>query len=163
MDLSGFEHKDILLSAMRSEEESRELYLALKDKVKNAFLRDRLTFLAKEEEKHRLFIETLYRRDVPEGDIVLPERSVVPLPRVDVDDSMPLSEVMDAAMQGEKAAAEFYSAVAALYPDDMEARGTLEYFAKMEMGHFQMLQTEKENLLAMEDFDSSWPMMHVGP
>ncbi len=41
-------------------------------------------------------------------------------------------------------------------------KNTLEYFANMELGHFKILEIEKENVEKFEEYDDYWPMMHVG-
>jgi hypothetical protein len=33
----------------------------------------------------------------------------------------------------------------------------------MEMGHYKLLEIEKDNSLKFESYEDSWPMMHVGP
>ena len=62
MNLKEYDLKTLLLAAMKSEVESREVYETLANRVKNSLLKDRLNFLAGEEEKHRIFIESLYRK-----------------------------------------------------------------------------------------------------
>ncbi|MBU7019181.1 MAG: ferritin family protein [Theionarchaea archaeon] len=163
MDVSTYSLKDLLLAALKSEVESERVYQTLAERVENAFLVDRLTFLAGEEVKHNQFIEGLFRKDFPGTDIVLPERTDVPLPVMKIpDESIPLSTVFENAMDAEKASSEFYEALADRV-DDSPVQKTLLYFAAMEMNHYRILESEHESMKRFEDFDVEWPMMNVGP
>jgi len=70
MDLSRYSLKDLLLTALKSEIESRDLYLKLAESVKNFLLKDRLNFLAEEEKKHKILFETLFRKNFSQGKII---------------------------------------------------------------------------------------------
>lgn len=37
------------------------------------------------------------------------------------------------------------------------------YVASMEMGHYRLLEIERENAERFEVFEVSWPDIHVGP
>lgn len=52
MDLSKFDEDTLLLTAMRSQIDSIEVYQKTADRVENALLKDKMNFLASEEEKH---------------------------------------------------------------------------------------------------------------
>jgi len=163
MDLSTYNLEDLLLAAIKSEVESRYVYQTLADMVKNVFLKDRLTFLAGEENKHRIFIEGLFRKKFPNKEIVLPDETPVPLPTIQMPgENTLLSEVVESAMEAEKASSEFYSGLADIF-DDSSIKKTLQYFAAMEMNHYRILEAELESIKRFEDFDVEWPMMHVGP
>jgi rubrerythrin len=41
-------------------------------------------------------------------------------------------------------------------------RKTLEFFATMEMGHYRILEMERDNMKRFESYDTYWPMMHLG-
>jgi rubrerythrin len=163
MDLSEYGLEDVFLAAIMSEVESKCVYSKLADRVKNAFLKERLRFLAAEEEKHRDFLEKAFRQKFPGKEPTLPEASPVPLPNIIIpDENVRTSEVLESAMNAELAAKEFYLAFAQQLADTEQKR-TLEYFALMEEGHYAILKVEKENSLKFEDYDEYWPMMHVGP
>ena len=49
MDLTRYNLKDVILTAMKSEVDSRAVYEKLADRVENFMLKDRLKFLAGEE------------------------------------------------------------------------------------------------------------------
>lgn len=163
MDLSNYSREELFLSAIKSEVDSNDVYSKLADSVKNAFLKAKLKFLADEELKHRQFLETAFKNEFPDKEISLPDKTYVPLPELRITDELaPLSDVLDAAMTAEQAAQEFYSAFSEEYPKDSDVRKTLLYFADMELGHYKILEVEKENLLKYEAYDEYWPMMHIG-
>ena len=164
MDLKGYSMEDIILTAIKSEVEASAIYTKLADRVKNAILKDRLRFLAAEEAKHRAFIEELHRREFPGKPIVLPERTPVPMPGIEIPaEHVPVSRVIKSAMDAERAASQFYSAFARTYTKDPQVAEMLQYFASMEMTHYELLEREKDTADKLEDFDGMWPMMHAGP
>ncbi len=162
MDLHAYSLKDVLGAALKSEIESKKVYQIAAAHVENAFLKDRLLFLAGEEEKHKKFIEALYKKKVSEA-VVIPEETPVPLPFMVVpDEGTLLSVVIERAMEAEKASSEFYKGIADLF-GDTSIKKTLQYFAAMEMNHYRILEAEQEIMKRFEDFDVEWPMMNVGP
>lgn len=164
MDLSKFDEHTLLLAALKSEIDSREVYQQIADKVKNALLKDKLRFLASEEEKHRKIIEGVYREAFVGKELQIPEKSPVPLPQIAIsDEMMAISEVFSMAMNAEMAAYDFYYELAKLYEDNPTLKKTVEYVATMEMGHFKLLEIEKNNMEQFEDFDVYSPMVHAGP
>ncbi|MCD6276598.1 MAG: ferritin family protein [Thermoplasmata archaeon] len=162
MELENFELKILLLAAIKSEIESKEVYETLASRVKNALFKDRLLFLANEEEKHRAFLESLYRQKFAGEEIKLPEKSPVPLPVVDTSEDRLLSEIIEDAMKAELAAKEFYEGMKKMFSDE-RTKNMLQLLADMERGHYEILLQELENLKRFEDYDDYWPMMHVGP
>ncbi len=164
MDLSKYTLKDVVVTAMKSEVESRAVYEKLADRVKNFMLKDRLKFLAGEEAKHYRFFEEFYAKEFPGEEVVLPDENPVPLPAVHVyDEAMPISEVISSAMEAELTAHDFYIDMAGLFADRVETRNMLLYIAKMELGHYKLLEHEKELAEEFETFDVDWPMVHEGP
>jgi rubrerythrin len=164
MDLSKYSLTDLFLTGIRSEMDSKTVYEGLANRVQNAFMKDRLMFLAKEEDRHRAFIEQIYKDNFPGQEIVVPTTTPVPLPEVALDNEMmPISEVLEMAMKAELAAREFYTALAERFPETSNSRRILLYFGKMELGHYEILKTEQENAKVFEEFDQTWNMMHVGP
>jgi rubrerythrin len=162
--LSKFDEHTILLAALRSEIGSKEVYQQIADSVKNALLKDKLKFLASEEEKHRSIIEGVYREKFVDKALHIPEKSPVPLPEITItDEMMPLSEVFSMAMNAEMAAYDFYNELATLYENNPRLKKTIEYVATMEMGHYKLLEIEKNNMERFEDFDVYLPQVHVGP
>jgi len=163
MDLKQYKMEDLLLTAMKAEVDAEGFYRELAGRVKNAMLVDRLEFLAAEEAKHRRYFEAQFQKDFPDKEICLPEKGVVPLPEVKLEgEDTPLSKVFDQAMDAELAAYDFYRGIAGLYADEA-TRNMIFYVASMEMGHYRLLQIERESAERFEVFEVSWPDIHVGP
>lgn len=163
MDLSAFSLEDLLLSALKAEIESRDIYKKLADDIKNSLLKDRLKFLSEEEEKHRVFFEMLFKQRFQGKEIVLPEKTPVPLPELKIEEeNLPISEIFWIAMQAEMAAHDFYNKLAEHFTDDPPVKKMLLYIATMERGHYKLLEIEKENAEKFEAYDVEWPMMHIG-
>ena len=164
MDLENYSNEDIILSALKSEIEAHRLYLKISDRSKNAFLKDKLKFIADEEDRHWQFLEQMFRSEFPDKSIELPDKTPVPLPEIVItDENVQLSAVFEMAMKAELAANEFYNSFAERYSTSEQIGKTLKYFATMELGHYRLFELEKENMERFEDFDSESPMMHVGP
>jgi len=163
MDLSEFNLEDLLLSAMKSEEESNKLYIKMAKNTKNGLLKDKLEFLANEEEKHKIFIEEIYMNHFPEKELNLPEKTPVPLPEVQYSEDTPMSKLLSHAMNAEKAASDFYKNLSSRFEKGSKIHNTLMYFSDMEIGHLKILEMEKESMERFEEGDIYWPMVHVGP
>jgi rubrerythrin len=163
MDLITYNEEELFFTAIRAEVDSNNVYAQLAAGVKNAFLKDKLKFLAGEEEKHRQYLEKAYGDRFPGKEIDLPDKTIVPLPELKIpDERVPISEVIESAMNAELAAQEFYTSFAARFEDVPELKKTLEYFATMEQGHYKILEIEKQNIEKFEMYDDYWPMMHMG-
>jgi rubrerythrin len=163
MDLHNFKLDELLLVAIKSEEESKQFYKKLTKKTKNGLLQDKLEFLANEEEKHRQFVEDVYMNHFPDRDIKIPSISPVPLPVIEFKKDMPLSKLLYEAMTAEMAASDFYVSLAKKFEEGTKLHNTLLYFADMEKGHYKILETEKESMERFEEADVYWPMVHAGP
>lgn len=165
MDLSIYSREDLIVAALKSEIEAREAYANLAVGVKNFILKERLNFLAGEEEKHSQFFHNLYRKYYPDRTLVASqEKSPVPLLEIAVDnESMPIREILESAMRAEMAARDFYMGIVDRFHEQPEVKKMLMYIASMEMGHYKILQIERENAIKFEDYDSEWPLMHIGP
>jgi rubrerythrin len=154
---------DMLLAAIRSEINANEVYSKLAEGVKNAFLKDKLRFLAGEEKKHEEKLESIYEENFPGKEVIIPEETPVPLPDIILpSEEVPLSQVLESAMGAEMAANEFYTSLSDFF-EDPNTKATLTYLAAMEMGHYKLLAIEKEYTQTFEDFDEYYPMMHTGP
>lgn len=164
MDLKKYTKEEVFLSAMKSEVEAKRIYTMLAERIKNAYMKDRLLFLAGEEAKHYKGLEKLYKKELKKKSVKLPGATPVPLPALkEPGPSTAVSEVITSAMAAEKGAQEFYLAFAALFPPDSDQSWLLIYFSNMEKGHYQLLDSEKALMEKEEYFDTDWPMMHVGP
>ena len=155
--------KDLLLAAMKSETDSKTIYMKLSNKVKNGLLKDKLQFLAKEEEKHRYVLEQIHKEKFPQEKIQIPKKSIVPLPKLTLTEDTPISKILDSAMHAEQNASDFYQALSKKFISNTKIRNTLHYFATMELEHYKILELEKESMEHFEEADMYWPMVHAGP
>ena len=165
VDLKKYSLEDLLLAAMKSEIESRMVYTKIAEQVKNGLLKDKLKFLAKEEEKHQTFIEQVYKAKFPKKKITIPKTTPVPLPQLVIpEEDTSLGTVLKNAMHAEQATHEFYQALSTQFTkNDATIRNTLSYFADMELQHYKILEIEKESMDRFEEADVYWPMVHAGP
>jgi rubrerythrin len=164
VDLKKYTLEDLLLAAMKSEIDSNKVYTKIAEKVKNGLLKDKLKFLAKEEEKHRTFIEQVYKAKFPKKKITIPKTTSVPLPKLIIpDEDTPLGIVLKSAIHAEQSAHDFYQSLSKQFPKDAMIRKTLSYFADMELQHYKILEIEKESMDRFEEADVYWPMVHAGP
>jgi rubrerythrin len=165
MDLRKYTLEDLLLAAMKSEIESHVVYTTIADQVKNGLLKDKFKFLAKEEEKHKTFIEQVYKAKFPKKKITIPKTTSVPLPPLVIPgEDTALGTILKDAMAAEQAAHEFYQSLSTQFTkDDKMIRNTLSYFADMELQHYKILEIEKESMDRFEEADVYWPMVHAGP
>lgn len=163
MKIDEFSVETLLIAAIKGETEAQKIYSRLAKKVKNALLRDRLDFLAGEEEKHRGIFERIYGEKFPGKDIQLPSRSAVPLPSVEIThEMMPLSDIFGMAMEAEMAAFDFYHQLAQRFQEP-EIAGVIRYAAAMERGHYDILKVERESLVYFEEAADYNPFIHLGP
>lgn len=163
MDLTEYNMEDLLLAAIKSEINANEVYTMLAEGVKNAFLKDKLSFLAEEEKKHEETIRRTFSETFPGKEIVLPEETPVPLPDIIIPNERgPLSQVLESAMGAEMAAHDYYTKLSDFF-DNPNTKATLTYLAAMEKGHYLLLEIEKEYAKRFEEFDVYEPMMHAGP
>ncbi|MCK5773467.1 MAG: ferritin family protein [Thermoplasmata archaeon] len=163
MDIQSFSVQELLTAGYKAEIESERIYNDLSQMVKNNYLKYRLEFLAKEERMHQAFIKELYAREFPEMEIDIKMDTPVPLPEVKVEEGeILISEIFDQVMAAEKAASEFYLGLADMYEHDSALDSKLRYLSSMEMGHYKLIEAERDYLKKDEDYDVYWPMMHTG-
>jgi rubrerythrin len=164
VDLKKYTLEDLLLAAMKSEMESNTVYIKIAEQVKNGLLKDKLKFLAKEEEKHRKFVEQVYKAKFPRKKFTIPKTTPVPLPKLIIpNEDTQLGVVLNSAMQAEQAAHDFYQSLSKQFTKDKRICNTLSYFADMELQHYKILEIEKESMDRFEEADVYWPMVHAGP
>mgnify|MGYP001766325036 CR=1 FL=1 len=163
MDLSKLKLEDLFFTAIRAELDSKEAYSIMAGLTRNAFLKDKFRFLAGEEEKHRSFLAQQFEGQFPMVPLKLPEVSPVPMPEIDAKEGTPISVLLGHAMDAEKAAHDFYLEFADYAKADDALASTLRYFARMELGHYDMLKQEKASAEDFEAFDDFNPGMHQGP
>ncbi|MCS7258062.1 MAG: ferritin family protein [candidate division WOR-3 bacterium] len=164
MDISKFNLKDLLLTALKAELESKKIYEVTADRVSNFLLKDRLKFLANEENRHYLFFQDLYYQEFGNTEFTLPDKTPVPLPTINISsEDMPISAILTQALEAEKAAFDFYTVLAERYNSKSEIKNMLLYIASMEMGHYRLLEIERENAEKFEAYNIEYPLMHIGP
>ena len=163
MNLKDFDLEDLLLAAVKSEIESRDLYLKIAKKTKNGLLSDKLKFIADEEKKHRVFIEDIYKNHYPGKKIVAPNKTIVPLPKILITNDMAVSKLIKIAMSAEQVAADFYKSLSNYFEKWSKLHNILLYFSDMENTHYKILGIEKESIDRFEEADVYWPMVHAGP
>ena len=163
MDLDKYKLEDILLTAIKSEIESFKFYTDISKKTKNGLLIDKLNFLAKEEEKHKLFIEDIFKKHFPEKKIIIPKKNPVPLPELSINNNTLLSSLLQEAMNAEEIASDFYKELSKRFEKGSKIYNTLIYFSDMEIGYYKILKMEKESMDRFEEADIYWPMVHAGP
>jgi len=163
MDLSKYTLEEIILAAIKSEIEARDIYAKIAGVVKNPFLKPKLQFLSEEEERHRKFFEHFFKEKFPDKKIIIPEKTPVPIPEIKMEEEekTPISKIFWHAMQAEKAAHDFYLNMAEIFDKEPEIKNTILYIATMEMGHYRLFEIERENALKFEDEEI--PMIHLGP
>lgn len=164
MDLSQYNLKELLEMAVRSEIDAKEVYTELGKKVDNFVLKDRLEFLANEEEKHKKFIESFFSKKFPDEEMQIPDESPKPIPKINIEDeNMEMSEIFYQAMESEKASRDFYLGIAERYSDEPEINKTIVYLAAMEMNHYHILKAERDSMDAFEELGRDWAYIHIGP
>lgn len=164
MDLKIHKLEDLIITAIKAEIDAKNLYGKLANRVENFLLKDRLNFLSGEEAKHQQLFENIYHEHFPEKSISIPAKSPVPLPKITIEnESMPVSAVLQEAMESEKAAHDFYLEIAERFDKRPDIKKMLHYIAKMEMGHYHIIEIEKENAEKFEGYNLDYPLMHVGP
>lgn len=164
LNLDDFNREDLILFAIKAETDSENVYKTLAGRVKNAFLKERMNFLAGEEIKHKDYFEELYKKTYLKNEIILPKDGVVPLPKIDLgNEKTPISEILLSAMSAESAAHEFYMELSVIFSDMPKTANMLKFFASMEMVHYTILSMEKKNADIFESYENEIPMIHVGP
>jgi rubrerythrin len=152
--------------AIQSEIESRSAYAKLGNMVKNFVLKDKLAFLTQEEEKHEKLLNALFQKMAPGKAVSKQEKSLMPRLSIALEEENSVSDLLELAMEAEKAAEEFYDQFA----DEVEERGIqdlLRYLASVEHGHYFLLKGEYELSMKDEDYmereDFQYDMVHIGP
>jgi len=158
---------EVLGIAIKSEVHAAEVYEKLGRMVRNRALGERLAFLKGEEERHRRLLEELYRKNFPEVELILPERSLVPM-EVAMREGITVPELFKLAMEAEETAERFYRELAER-TREQSGRSLLLYLGRMEHGHYELLRSEYElieqfpDYYRVEDFHLGEELIHLGP
>jgi rubrerythrin len=159
---------EALAVGIRSEIEAASFYARLLAKVKNILLQKKLEFLVFEEKKHRRILERLFHSRYGDKKLIIPDRSSVEVPVLEVRDDLTVLDMFKAALQAEKAAEEFYKKAQGR-ADEEGSRKMLGYLSRVERSHYFMIRSEIELLSRfpdyydVADFHLGEDMFHVGP
>lgn len=151
--------KEIFGVAVRSELDSKRIYESMAKKTSNFVLKDKLRFLAREEEKHKEILEGLFTKLYPDEDLKISEKSLIS--KIDVE-ATELPELLEKAMESEKIEEKFYRNLA----EKSEYKNILLYLADVEKGHYAILEAEHNMIMQYPDYyNKDWDtdMIHLGP
>ncbi len=159
---------DVYPFAIRAEMDAAAIYRELQTRVRNEALRQKLDFLAKEEDRHKAILERLFRDHFPGRKLVVPtEARRLRKPAAGVDDATAVVALFKLAMQKEKEAEEYYKSAKAQV-EDAAAKRILEYLARVERSHYFMLKSEIDlierfpDYYNVEDAHEGQDLFHIG-
>ncbi|MCX6560882.1 MAG: ferritin family protein [Candidatus Aminicenantes bacterium] len=158
---------DVYPFAIRAELDAAALYRGLWERVRNEALRQKLNFLAKEEDRHTAILDRLFRDHFPGRKLVVPAAARGPRKPVLVDDATAVVSLFKLAMQKEKEAEEYYKSAKA-QAEDGQAKRILDYLARVERSHYFMLKSEIDLLerfpdyYNVEDANEGQDLFHIG-
>ena len=140
---------EIMGIAVRAEMDAAAIYRGLLGRVKNEVLRQKLDFLAKEEDRHKVLLERLFRDRYPGRILRVPE-TARPAKGVPSVESMAVVDLFKLAMGKEKEAEEYYRE-AGVRIEDPAAKKMLGYLSRVERSHYFMLKSEIGLIQAFPD------------
>ncbi len=143
MDLQEYSMEDLLLTAIKSEEDNYQLYSTLNSKMGEDEISSDLEYLAGEEKKHRALLEKIFSNRFPQEEVNVDEIATdVPLPMIDIaPGNYPVGDLLSQVMEAEKITADFYSSWKDIQPrEDKEINKVLEDLSKWEMTHHDIVK-----------------------
>jgi len=153
--------------ALASETRARELYETLYGRVGNMMMRDKLKFLAGEEQKHYDMLLKVFKEKIG-GTPSQPDKSLLPKMVVEFDfEKAELTELWKAAMDAEEVSAEHYDGLAGRVSG--RAKLMFKYLANVERSHYYLLKSEYEVLAEIDeytrtdDFPFGMNLVNLGP
>lgn len=153
--------------AIRAEMDAARIYRDLQGRVGNEALRQKLDFLAKEEDRHKAILERVFRDHYPDRKLVVPAESKRPKKTVTLDAAAAVLDLFKLALQKEKEAEDYYREAKA-QADDAQSKRILEYLRRVERSHYFMLKSEIDLLekfpdyYNVEDAHLGQDMFHIG-
>ena len=159
---------DILALGIKSEVEAAGLYQALRARVKNILLRQKLDFLITEEKHHRDVLERLFRDRFPDRKPVLPAASFLPRAVGLKPETLSVQALFEAALEAEKVSEDFYRDAAGAGIGEASRR-MLTYLSRVERSHYFMIKSELDLLARfpeyykVDDIQIAEDLVHVGP
>ena len=143
--------KKLMGMAIRAEIDSNKIYTKIADKLKNPFLKEKFTLLAFEENKHRKILEKLYEIFFDTVDIKVPDKTDESLlPSIEIKSSSSFVEILQQAMNAEKAAEDFYQSLSEKVQNPQKK--ILIYLSKVEKSHYEILKSELVLAQEFEDY-----------
>jgi len=133
--------EEILAIGIRAELEAVEAYSKLAEQIKEPLLQDRFYALAKDEDRHRVILEGLFKENFPGKPMSIPEKSGVPKIHPIISLENTVTEILKLAMDAEKLAEDYYKNLAEQFEDN-EKKDLLNYLANIEGGHYYFLKLE---------------------
>lgn len=158
---------EIMGIAVRAEMDAAAIYRGLIGRVKNEVLRQKLDFLAKEEDRHKVLLERLFKDKYPGRTLHVPD-AARPAKGIPPVETMAVVDLFKLAMGKEKEAEAYYQD-AKVKIEDPAAKKMLDYLSRVERSHYYMLKSEVDLLQAfpdaydVEDFHIGQDLFHVGP
>jgi rubrerythrin len=159
--------KTALEVALASETRAREIYETLYGRVGNMMMRDKLKFLAAEEQKHYDMLFKVFKEKIG-GTPSRPDPKLLPRMTVEFDfEKAELTELWKAAMDAEEVSAEHYEGLAGRVSG--RAKLMFKYLANVERSHYYLLKSEYEVLAEIDeytrtdDFPFGMNMVNLGP
>ena len=141
----------LLGMAVRAEIDANQIYSHLAAQVSNPLLKEKFTFLALEESKHKTILEKLFSRMFPGEKIQIPAKTDESLlPAIQMSPSLSLVDILHQAMEAEKAAENFYLSLSGRVQKPQKE--ILVYLAKVEKSHYHMLHSEYILAQEFEDY-----------
>jgi rubrerythrin len=150
-DLSKQTVDELLGVAIRSEIDSNKTYGAWADRLSNPLLKEKLQWLANEEQRHKEILENLFNELYPHKELHIPDE--VPeelMKRITITPSSTLADFLYQAMETEKSAETFYAKLAGRVEE--KQKKILNYLSSVEHSHYMMLKSEHTIALTFEDY-----------
>jgi rubrerythrin len=145
MDLQDYSLDDLLMTAIKSEEDSYQLYSSLHDVVEDREISDKLKLLANEETGHKDKLLRIFKERFPDREMDYDMVTDVPLPWVDLAQGyMPIGDLLGQVMTAELITSDFYSSWKSIYPKEDEVSETLEWLSQMERSHYEIIRGMKK-------------------
>ena len=159
---------EIYAIAIRSEIEARNIYKRAVEKIENTFLKSKLQFLQREEEKHREILERLYGEKFPDVQLILPDNTF--LPRIDIalSEDSTAEELFEVAIEWEERSGNFYDKLSGKATDH-GSRSVLISLSAAEWGHYHLLKSEYSlmkmfpSYASTKDISPGEDSIHIGP
>jgi len=159
MDLQEYSIKDLLLTAIKSEEDNYQLYSTLNYRVGDEALASKLDFLSNEEVKHKTMLEQMFSKHYPDEKVEVNDIATdVPLPMIEIAPGYyPVGDILSQVMEAELVTADFYSSWKDIYPDEDELKVLLDNLSGWEMSHYKLVKQLKESIKKNKMEKIQWP------